>query len=181
MKRDFATARVGTQHAESIIGGRSFCGVCGWIDDADPTAPSTRLWHGDSFAEVIMKDSSFLFELRIPLDNSICSIKTWEGERSLGNPYHMRIDVEVRHKGKVVFPKGATYCGLPRMHSWSRTGNHAKELVMSLVAMKPGDTDPDYFNEYTEEQLAWVKAYGEYLSMEREARYCDENGNVRRD
>lgn len=52
-------------------------------------------------------------------------------------------------------------------------GIEAKEGVLSLVAMKPGDTDEEYFADYTEEQLAFAKEYGEALSCEREARYCN--------
>jgi hypothetical protein len=46
--------------------------------------------------------------------------------------------------------------------------------------MRPGDTDRDYFADYTPEQLAWAEQHGEALSIEREARYCDANGNVKK-
>lgn len=29
------------------------------------------------------------------------------------------------------------------------------------VSMRPGDTDPDYFDDYTAEQLEWANRYGE--------------------
>jgi hypothetical protein len=45
--------------------------------------------------------------------------------------------------------------------------------------MKPGDTDPDYFKDYTPEQIAFVEKYGEELDCVRQFRYCDANGNVR--
>lgn len=90
---------------------------------------------------------------------------------------HWRIDVEVRRNGQIVFPRGQLYCGLPKGHCTDSI--HAKELVMSLVGMKPGDTDSDYFADYTEEQLAFVDAYAEEIDMQRMFRYCDENGSVR--
>lgn len=88
----------------------------------------------------------------------------------------VRLTCEVRHGSTVVFPKGQLTCAL---HAAS-DGIGAKELVMALVAMRPGDTDADYFADYTPEQLAWVTEHGEALSCEREARYCDEDGNVRK-
>lgn len=89
----------------------------------------------------------------------------------------IRLTCEVRHGGKVVFPKGQLTCAL---HGTS-DGIKAKELIMSLVAMRPGDTDADYFAGYTPEQLAWVTEHGEALGAEREARYCDKDGNVRKE
>jgi hypothetical protein len=58
-------------------------------------------------------------------------------------------------------------------------GTYAKEAVVSAVAMKPGDTDREYFEKYTKLQLAWATAFGEQLDMEKQNRYCDENGSVK--
>jgi hypothetical protein len=88
----------------------------------------------------------------------------------------VRLTCEVKHGSEVIFERGKLTCGLhPASDSVA-----AKELVMSLVAMRPGDTDRDYFADYTDSQLAWAKQHGEELSAERERRYCDGNGNVRR-
>lgn len=89
---------------------------------------------------------------------------------------HSRIDVEVRRNGQIVFPRGALYCGVPC--GTCVDSIEAKELVLSLVGMKPGDTDDDYFAGYTEEQLAFARKYGEMIDCERLDRYCDENGSV---
>jgi hypothetical protein len=91
---------------------------------------------------------------------------------------HCRIDVEVRHGGAVIFPRGALWCGVSR--GTTVDGVDARELVLATIGMKPGDTDADYFASYTPEQLAWAEKYGEDISYERERRYCDENGAVRR-
>ncbi len=37
--------------------------------------------------------------------------------------------------------------------------------------MKPGDTDSDYFANYTSAQLAFASTYGDELSMTAEERY----------
>lgn len=89
-----------------------------------------------------------------------------------------RLTVDVRHGGKVIFPKGQLTCAV---HGASDS-KKAKELVMALVAMRPGDTDPGYFADYTHDQLEWANTYGEALGVEREYRYCDpETGSVRED
>jgi hypothetical protein len=93
------------------------------------------------------------------------------------NAGRVRLTVEVRHGSAVVFPKGQLTCAL---HGAS-DGTAARELVMALVAMRPGDTDEDYFAGYTPEQFAWVTEHGEALDAEREHRYCGpETGEVRR-
>jgi hypothetical protein len=124
-------------------------------------------------------DLSHLFTLRVRVrtDRPTIIIHAFDGPNF--SCTHSRIDVEVRMGGKVIFPRGATYCAVPA--GTSTDGIDAKELVMSLVAMQPGDTDDEYFASYTPEQLAFAKEYGEALGCEREYRYCDENGNVRRE
>lgn len=70
--------------------------------------------------------------------------------------------VVVRQGGEVIFPIGQLYCGC-----WDGPGTPgATEHITSLVAMKPGDTDADYFHDYTPEQRAWALENGEMLSLE---------------
>ena len=102
--------------------------------------------------------------------------------RSGSNPYgwtsgwdsagRIKLTCEVKHGTKVIFPAGQLYCAL---HGASDS-IAAKELAMPLVAMRPGDTDADYFADYTPEQLEWVTEHGEALDTARETRYCEENG-----
>ena len=126
----------------------------------------------------LIKSVDKLFTLKINVGKDpVIVIHAFEGEWQSGN--HTKIDVEVRQGGKVVFPRGTLYCGIPG-HS-SIDGNYAKEAVLSLVAMKPGDTDREYFADYTPEQLEWAERYGDDLSAIGQLRYCDENGNVRKE
>jgi hypothetical protein len=122
------------------------------------------------------ENHDFLFTLRVKLrkDEPVVVIRAWQG--SFQAPNHTRIDCELRQGGKVIFARGATWCATPGCVD----GIEARELVMSLLAMRPGDTDEEYFAGYTPEQLEWVERNGESLGCERECRYCDENGNVRR-
>jgi hypothetical protein len=88
----------------------------------------------------------------------------------------VKLSVEVRQLGQVIFPRGQLHCAL---HG-TTDGIAARELVLALVAMRPGGTDADYFADYTPDQIAWAERHGEYLGYERESRYCDSDGNVRK-
>ena len=104
------------------------------------------------------QEADFLFTLRVCVFASepLVVVNAFEGRNAGrgGMGSHNRIEVEVRQGGRVVFPRGQLYCGLPTFKPID--GPHARELVLSLVAMKPGDTDEDFFAHYTPEQLAWV-------------------------
>lgn len=111
---------------------------------------------------------SALFTLRVRMNGEpMIVIRAWE--MGFQHPNHTRLDVEVRQGSKIIFDKGSLYCGVSSMHSID--GDAAKELVMSLVAMRPGDTDREYFDSYTPEQLDWATAHGELLSMIADDRY----------
>src|SRR5580693_4288120 len=136
-------------------------------------------------------DPNHLFTLRVPVSKwvppkpgqtigstvkTLVTIHAFDG--GFQAPNHNRIDVEVRMGGKTVFPRGATYCGLTQ--GFSVDGIHAKELVLSLIAMKPGDTDNEYFASYTPEQIEFAETFGEDLNMYRLDRCCDpETGEPR--
>ena len=139
---------------------------------------------------MIRNDPAFLFELRFAL-----SRYSWKAKRHIpcrltirafevqGFGSHTRIDIEAIHttttgKRKVLFKRGETYVGIPSGHSLD--GTYAREAVVSAVAMKPGDTDAEYFAGYSKLQRAWVTAYGDDLDCQKLGRYCDpETGEVR--
>ena len=116
-------------------------------------------------------DPAFLFELRVKPhhDRPTIIVRAWE--TGFQSPNHTRLDIEVRQGGAVIFPRGSLWCGIPSHQSID--GIDAKECVLGLVSMRPGDTDSDYFDSYSTDQLAWANEFGEALSWEREARYCD--------
>lgn len=124
------------------------------------------------------EDLNRLFTLRVPAfkGEPMIVIHAWDANH-VDSTGHARIDVEVRQGGKVIFARGDTWCAVNG--STSLDGIAAKELVMSLVAMKPGDTDADYFAGYSADQLEWCERYGEHIGCERYFRYCDENGSVK--
>lgn len=126
----------------------------------------------------------FLFQLRVRLFDGTATITAWDANHTDRRSGHQRIDAQLHwrpkgERGSIVFPRGATHCAVSRYCPID--GIEARELVMSLFAMRPGDTDRDYFDGYTPEQLEWAIAHGEELWLVREDRYCDpETGMLRR-
>jgi hypothetical protein len=125
-----------------------------------------------------------LFTLRVPSMRTdrehTITIQAFDAYKT-GPHGHSQIDVRVLFTAKggkpvEIFPRGATYCGMPCGSSID--GDEAKELVCSLIAMKPGDTDREFFDSYTPEQLSFVKEYGEELSQYCERWRCSECGAV---
>jgi len=79
--------------------------------------------------------------------------RDWRGQTKLAYTFH--------DAGKLVF-EGEDFAGSP-LHA-----DDSDETVVSLLAflsLRPGDTDREYFDSYTPEQLAWAEANGEELSM----------------
>lgn len=119
----------------------------------------------------------YLFTLRVWTTEGMITIHAFDANFQDPHTGHSRIDVVVKHRGKFIFERGTLWCGVNR---WTTLdGIAARELVMSLVAMRPGDTDADFFEPYSPEQLAWVTKYSDVIGMVREERYCDENGNLK--
>jgi hypothetical protein len=48
--------------------------------------------------------------------------------------------------------------------------------LLAFLSLRPGDTDPDYFADYTEDQMTFALHYGEELSL-----YVEDLENPRRD
>ncbi len=125
------------------------------------------------------QDQNVAFALHIKLyrdDKRQVVIRAFD-DSSWDEAGRVKLEIEVKHGRKVIFPRGQLYCAL---HG-SSNSDEAKELVMSTVAMRPGDTDEEYFADYTPEQLAWASEHGEEIRSEAQARYCDpETGEVRK-
>lgn len=122
---------------------------------------------------------SKLFMLRIRTSQGLVTIHAFDDNHTDPSTGHMRIDVEIKLAGEVIFARGDTYCAVNR---WTAIDSYsAKELVLSLASMKPGDTDAEYFAKYTPRQLEFANALGDEISLERARRYCDsETGSLRK-
>lgn len=65
------------------------------------------------------------------------------------------------HEDKLIF-EGSNFKPSP-LHSVSSDKTLA--ALLSFLSLKPGDTDKEYFEDYTQEQLDFVKKHGEYLAL----------------
>ncbi len=52
------------------------------------------------------------------------------------------------------------------------------ECLMGFLTMRKGDTDAEYFANYTPAQTHFSETHAETLACEVANRFCDENGNV---
>ena len=65
------------------------------------------------------------------------------------------------HRGRLVFAGADFHCS--PLHAVDADATVAG--VLAFLSLRPGDTDPDYFDDYTPEQLAFARAEGENLSL----------------
>jgi hypothetical protein len=63
--------------------------------------------------------------------------------------------------GKVIF-EGADFACSP-MHAID--SDESVRALLGFLTLRPGDTDEEYFESYTQEQLAFADEHGETLSM----------------
>lgn len=78
-------------------------------------------------------------------------------------------------KTTVIF-EGADYCCAS---GFTVDSNVAVEGIMGFLTLRPGDTDDEYFENYTQIQKDFCENYAEDLACEVQARFCDENGRVK--
>lgn len=115
------------------------------------------------------------FTLRVSLWNSphLVVIKAFD-DLPCDSRGAFRMTCEVTHGGEVIFPKGQLTCALSPGKSTDEI--HARELILSLVAMAPDagtGVDDDYWEGYSPSQLEWVNAHYEAIDLARQDRYCD--------
>lgn len=130
-----------------------------------------------------------LFRMRVDLGNrntrgaSMLAIQAYDANRTNPRTGHHYIDVRARlfytddrtgkRRYRTVFKRGDTWCGVNRWTSID--GKEARALVLALLAMKPGDTDDEYFASYTPAQLAFAERYGEEIDMTRMDRFGEDS------
>lgn len=54
----------------------------------------------------------------------------------------------------------------------------AVEGIMGYLTLRPGDTDDEYFENYTDAQREFCEQHAEALACEVQARFCDDTGRV---
>ena len=71
-------------------------------------------------------------------------------------------------RGRVVLFEGEDFCASP-LHAIDSDETIAG--LMGFLTLRPGDTDPEYFADYTTEQLDYCSQHAEALSCEVSARF----------
>src|SRR4051812_18312216 len=80
-----------------------------------------------------------------------------------------RLAYQFFHDGQLVF-EGKDFCASP-MHAID--GDETVAGLLTFLSLRPGDADPEYFDDYTPEQMNFAQQEGEqlsYLVMEMEGR-----------
>ena len=78
----------------------------------------------------------------------------WRGQTRLGYRFHDR-------NGAVLF-EGEDFCGSP-MHA--DDSDETLRALLGFLTLKPGDTDRDYFDDYTEDQMDFAQTDAEALAV----------------
>jgi hypothetical protein len=75
------------------------------------------------------------------------------------------------HRKTVTVFEGSDFRPSP-MHSID--GDDAVKALMSFLTLRPGDTDADYFDSYTPEQLEYCSMHAETLNGEVYSRFGED-------
>lgn len=128
-------------------------------------------------------DPAFLFELRVRLAPDFGESAKYATIRAFEAPLskqahrftsgHTTIELELVCGGLRLWPRGSTTVGTPAHVSID--GKEAKALALSLFELKPGDTDADFFADYTPEQLAFVERYSDSFWCARAERFGEDS------
>ena len=81
----------------------------------------------------------------------------------------LRLGYRLASRGSVLFE------GTDFEAGWGCTADSDEVVrgIMGFLCLRPGDTDAEYFQHYTEEQLNFCNEHAEALGMEVEARFGD--------
>lgn len=71
---------------------------------------------------------------------------------------------------EIVGPDGSAYSECGPSPDMSDDGDAAVDLAISCLSIRPGDTDAEYFADYTPEMLEFCTAHGESLYTDWESR-----------
>src|SRR4051794_15616928 len=71
-----------------------------------------------------------------------------------------KVPFKFRHKGRLIFE---SYVGASPLHSTD--GAETLAAILTFCSLRPGDTDAEFFADYTPRQLAWCRRWGETLGM----------------
>src|SRR5262245_7011662 len=89
-------------------------------------------------------------------------LELFETPHTIGS--HTRIGYRLRRHGRTVFV--GDDIGVPPTDTLD--GDDTLHGVLTFLSLRPGDTDPEHFDTYTPEQLAWRDEHAEELAIRLE-------------
>ena len=72
-----------------------------------------------------------------------------------------RLAYRFYHEGKLIF-EGSDFCCSP---CYAIDSDACVGALLGFLSLRKGDTDADYFDDYTDEQIKFSDSFGEELSM----------------
>lgn len=109
-------------------------------------------------------DNPALRRVELPHSDGTYVLETWDANGRASTGQHLIRYQLTDPSGKVLF-RGSDYGCAP---SHATDSDAALRGILSFLTLKPGDTDADYFEHYTPEQLAFAEGPAESLAM-----YCE--------
>jgi len=88
-------------------------------------------------------------------------LRTWETNKHANTGQELLAYEFVSPTGEILFT-GSDF-GCSPMHAID--SNDALRALLSFLTLRPGDTDPEYFEAYTEAQIAFCDQHAENLSL----------------
>lgn len=122
-----------------------------------------------------------LFSLRLALREGVrvevrafdmAQFDTETGKRITSETHHaITYEVVLFQNGgrEVVWSPGQSWVGMPGHQTID--GRAAKEAILHAVSMKPGDTDEDFFADWTGAQRSFGETWGEEIGLISEERF----------
>ncbi len=118
-----------------------------------------------------------LFTLRLTISGGCrVTIRAFEGPHDGRNHTTLFCELwkgSIRRGARPLFNREQFTVGIPGHQTID--GDYAKAAVLSLFALKPGDTDSDFFADYSEAQLSFVECHGEEIAMIQFDRYGEDS------
>ena len=113
----------------------------------------------------------------------VFQLELWDTHRMIGNKCRLgyrltliRSNAKRREDRRQVIFEGEDF-GCSPLHAID--SDACVESIMGFLCLRPGDTDAEYFKDYTDWQKDFCDQDAEALNCEVQRRFCDEEGRVR--
>jgi hypothetical protein len=120
------------------------------VDDSDDSEDDGPVYPGEPGCEFLREWEEGDFRLLL-----------WDTNTRVGSGPQSRLAYQFFHKGELIF-QGADY-GCSPMHAVD--SDECVAGLLTFLALRPGDTDSEYFKDYSVQQMAFAMEHGEELGV----------------